>query len=233
MLATTHTHATYVLLDPITQFMKAHPRMRIKVRQGRPEQIAELVGEGKAAIGIVHQPNKMPRDVVAVPFVSSPQTLVAPVGHPLLKAKDLNLKMLAEYPFVMQDPVFPQGANILAKFEQAGLTMDVIVQALDVDVVKTYVGAGLGLGVIPAFSYIPLRDRGLRGRDVSHLFDPAVSCVLLRRQGHLPRYAYEFLERLDPSLDRYGLESIVFEREKTIPLVDKIPPPTERIAAAA
>ena len=75
----------------------------------------------------------------------------------------------------MQHSSRPQGARILRKFQQAGFDVNIVVQALDADVVKTYVAAGLGIGIIPAFTYSAREDRGLRVRDVGHLFDDAVS----------------------------------------------------------
>ena len=84
-------------------------------------------------------------------------------------------------------------------------------QAIDADVAKTYVAAGLGIGIIPAFTYSARHDRGLRVRDVGHLFDPAVSAVLLRRHSHLQRYIYAFLEHLDPSLEHRRVEQLVLE----------------------
>ena len=137
--------------------------------------------------------------------------LVTRVGHPLLKKKNLTLEELAPYPIIVQHSSRPQGARILRKFQQAGFEVNIVVQALDADVVKTYVAAGLGIGIIPAFSYSAREDRGLRVRDVGHLFDDAVSAVLLRRQSHLQHYVYAFLENLDPSLEHRRLEQLVLD----------------------
>jgi DNA-binding transcriptional LysR family regulator len=85
-------------------------------------------------------------------------------------------------------------------------------QALDADGIKTCVRSGLGIGVIPEFSYSPAKDRGLRVLDADHLFGPAVSVVVLRRQSHLQKSVFQFLEQLDPALERRRLEELVFER---------------------
>ncbi len=98
----------------------------------------------------------------------------------------------------------------MRKFQDAGLELNVSVQALDADVAKTYVEAGLGVGIIPDYTYSPRKDRGLRMRNASHLFEPAISAVLLRRQSQLPKYVYQFLSELDASLEPSALQALVF-----------------------
>lgn len=208
-LATSHTHANYILLPALLAFGKLYPQVKVNVLQGAPEQVADLVHQGKVALGVAHMPPELPGDVVAAPFLTSARLLVAPVGHPVLKAGKPTLERLAAYPLILQRSSRPEGPRIVRTFQAAGLDVHVAVQVLDADVIKTYVRAGLGIGIIPAFSHSPSRDRGLSVRDVSHLFDDAVSAVLLRRQSYLPGYVYAFLERLAPALERRQLEALV------------------------
>lgn len=207
-IATSHAHANYVLLPAITAFARRFPQVRFSVQQGAPEQVAALVREARVAIGITHLPEEIPKEVVAAPFLTSARTLVAPAGHPILKERRLTLERVAAHPLIIQHSQRPLGARIVRTFEEAGLAVQVVMQAIDPDVVKTYVAAGLGVGIVPAFSFSARRDRGLRARDVGHLFEPAVSAVLLRRRALVPRYVYAFLERVDPSLDRTRLEKL-------------------------
>jgi DNA-binding transcriptional LysR family regulator len=148
---------------------------------------------------------------VAIPFLQARQVLVTPAGHPLLKVKQLTLEQLARYPMIVHNPGRPQGARIERQFRQAGLEVNFAVQALDADVMKTYVAAGLGIAVIPDFTYSAKKDRELRVRPVDHLFEPAVSAVLLRRQTHLPQQVYAFLEKLDGALERRRLQALLAE----------------------
>jgi len=210
-LATNHTHAKYVLVPAIVAFTRRFPKVRIGLQQGSPEQVAELVRDGKALAGISHVPPHLPKELVAVPFLSSRQLLCTPVGHPLLKEKELTLAKLAAYPLIVQSPAQVLGARVVGKFRDAGLQVNLAVQALDSDVKKAYVAAGLGIAIIPAFNYSAKRDRGLRVRDVDHLFGPTPSAVLLRRRSYLPRYVYDFFEQLDPALERTRVESLIFQ----------------------
>lgn len=209
-LGTSHTHANYMLLPAIVALANAFSRVHIHVQQGAPDQVARLVRDGSATMGVSHQPPELPSEVISIPFQASRQVLVAPAGHPLLKARQLTLEQIARHPVIAQSPARPQGARILGKFAEAGLDVHLPVEALDADVMKTYVGAGLGVSIIPAFSYSAQRDRGLRVRDAGHLFDAVVSAILLKRESHLPDYVYAFLERLDATLDRRRVEALVF-----------------------
>jgi DNA-binding transcriptional LysR family regulator len=209
-LVTSHTHANYMLLPAIVGFAKDFPRVHIHVQQGTPDQVARLVRDGSVTVGVSHQPPELPPEVLVIPFQASRQVLVAPVGHPLLKSKLLTLEQIAEHPIIAQNPARPQGARVLGKFVEAGLEVNRPVEALDADVMKTYVAGGLGVSIIPAFSYSAQRDRRLRIRDAGHLFDAVVSAVLLKRESHLPTYVYAFLERLDATLERRRVEGLVF-----------------------
>ncbi|QDL38566.1 LysR substrate-binding domain-containing protein [Rhodoferax sediminis] len=210
-LATSHAHANHLLLPAIVAFSRRFPKVRITVLQGTPGQIAELVRDGKATLGVTHAPEQLPRETVPVPFLTSPRVLVTPPGHPLLKTKALTLEKIAQSALIVQHSARPRGSRIVRKFVEAGLEVNVVVQALDSDVIKTYVGAGLGVGIIPAFTWSASRDRAVRARDVGHLFEPSESVVLLRRQSHLQKYVYRFLEELHPSLEQRRLEQLVFE----------------------
>ncbi len=178
--------------------------------QGTPGQVAALVRDGKATVGVTHVPEQLPRETLAVPFLTSPRILVAPPGHPLLKAKALTLEKIAQYPLIVQHSLREQGGRIVRRFQDAGVEVNIVVQALDSDVIKTYVGAGLGVGIIPAFTHSAARDRGIRARDVGELFAPSESVVVVRRQSHLQKYVYQFLEELDPALEQRQLEPLIF-----------------------
>jgi DNA-binding transcriptional LysR family regulator len=209
-LGTSHTHANYLLLPAIVAFARDFPRVHFHVQQGTPDQVAHLVRDGSTTMGVTHQPPELPPEVLGIPFQASRQVLVAPAGHPLLKTRQLTLEQIAKHPIIAQNPARPHGARILGKFGEAGLEVKLPVEALDADVMKTYVAAGLGVSIIPAFSYSAQRDRGLRIRDAGHLFDAVVSAILLKRESHLPDYVYAFLERIDATLERRRVEAYVF-----------------------
>jgi len=211
-LVTSPTHAKYVLLPVIHAFSRRHPKVRIEVKQGSPDQAVELVSEGQATLGVISLSPSQHQDVLAVPFRSSTILLIARRGHPLLKHRSLTLDKMCAYPFILVHPS-ALGEQVLERFRAAGLDLNVAVHAVNADMTKDFVLAGLGVGLIPTFAFLAARDRGLAARDASHLFEPVVSSVLLRRRSHLPQYVYDFLQMLDASLDRERMEPLIFERE--------------------
>lgn len=209
-LATSHAHANYLLLPAIMAFSHRFPRVRIVVLQGAPSHVADLIRDGTANIGITNVPETLPKEVLPIPFFTSPRLLVLPPGHVLLKEKVLTLEKIAAYPLIIPHSLRTKGTRIERKFQQADLQVTVAVYALDADVIKTYVASGLGIGIIPAFCYSQ-KDHSIRVRDVGHLFDPAESAVMLKRHSHLQKYMYQFLTALDPSLEQTRLEGLVHE----------------------
>jgi len=207
---TTHSLANYLLAPTLVAFTRAFPQIRISVMQGVHDQIAQTVAAAKVSFGITHLPRELPPDVVAVPFRTQELVLLTPVGHPLLRVRELTVERIAAYPLIAQNPSRPQGAGILRRFQEAGVEVRLAVDAPDADVVKSYVRAGLGVAVIPSMAFSPRDDRTLRIRDASHLFDPSVVAVLLKRGSHVPDYVYAFLELLDPALQRRGMDAVVF-----------------------
>ena len=211
-LGTSHSPANYLVLPAIVAFCRRFPSVRVTVLQGTPDEVARLVRDGAAALAVTSEPGELPKETIAVPFLTSRRLVIAPAAHPVLKEKKLTLEAVAAHPLIIQRSSRPGGPRIAQKFEQAGLAAHVAVQALDADVIKTYVRSGIGIGIIPAFSFSAVRDRGLRVLDAGHLFDPAVTVVVLRRQSHVPQAIFQFLAELDPSLEKERLDALVFER---------------------
>jgi len=201
LLATTHTHARYVLPPALTRFKAAFADTRVTVQQGTPEGVVGMLLAGRADIGISIHPAVVPGELLALQFASVGQVMIAPPGHPVLRRRPLTLAALAEYPIVATGPDRPFRAEIDRTFRAAGLQVDFPVEASDSDVIKTYVEIGFGIGIIPGFAYDRRKDAGLVARDVSHLLPSGISVVLLRRATRLARPALGFLEALAPRLD--------------------------------
>jgi DNA-binding transcriptional LysR family regulator len=210
-IGTTHTHARYVIVDAIISFSHTFPDVRLHLLQGTPEGVMQMVRDGRADLGITTRSETIADGVVAVPFLDVGKQLLAPSGHPALTKPDLTLDDLAAYPLISSNVERPMGAKIQGAFRDAGLNANFRVEALDSDVMKSYVAAGLGIAIIPAVTFKPEQDASLQVRDLSHLFGPTTSCVLVRRGSYLSRATYDFLARLSPLLDRQTLDAALLE----------------------
>lgn len=201
-IATTHTQARYALPHVIQRFTKRYPGVRLSLRQGSPTQISELVTSGEADIAIATEAIELYEDLVMLPCYEWNRCVLVPPGHPLLKAKKLTLEAMASFPIITYDFAFTGRSRINQAFAGKGLTPNVVLTAIDADVIKTYVELGLGIGIVAMMAYDPKRDTHLRAMDASHLFEPSTTRIGIRKNSYLRGYTYEFIEMFAPHLTR-------------------------------
>ena len=201
-IATTHTQARYALPPVIAEFKKRYPEVRLELHQGSPTHVAELAAKGVSDIAIATEAIADFPDLVMMPCYEWNRCVVCPPDHPLTKETPLSLKTLAKYPIVTYDFAVAGRSKINQAFENEGLDPNVVLTAIDSDVIKTYVELGLGVGVLAKMAFDPVRDTNLRSLDVSHLFEPSITRIGIRRGAYLRRYIYDFIELFASQLDR-------------------------------
>jgi LysR family cys regulon transcriptional activator len=204
-VVTTHTQARYALPKVVTGFKKAFPKVHLKLSQGGPDEIVKMLLEGQADIGIATEAVADVAGLVSFPYYSWRHAVVVPAGHPLEKVQPLTLEAIAEHPVITYHEGFTGRVRIDRSFAEAGLVPDVVMSALDADVIKTYVELGLGVGILASMAFSPARDEGLRLLDTSHLFEENVTRIAVRRGHFLRGFAYKFIELCAPELS----ESVV------------------------
>lgn len=200
VIATTHTQARYVLPDVITQFRKDFPKVHLALHQGSPREIVQLVQEGKADIGIATESLLDVADLVSFPCYDWHHAVIVPQGHPLVQQAELTLAAIAQYPIVTYHEGFTGRSRIDQRFSEAGLSPDIVLSAIDADVIKTYVETGLGVGIIAEMAFNPVRDVGLKRLPVGNLFSTNTTRLALRRGRYLRSYVYRFIEHFAPAL---------------------------------
>jgi len=201
-IATTHTQARYALPHVIQRFTKRYPGVRLSLRQGSPTQISELVTSGEADIAIATEAIELYEDLVMLPCYEWNRCVLVPPVHPLLKAKKLTLEAMTSFPIITYDFAFTGRSKMNQAFADKGLTPNVVLTAIDADVIKTYVELGLGIGIVAMMAYDPKRDTHLRAMDASHLFEPSTTRIGIRKNSYLRGYTYEFIEMFAPHLTR-------------------------------
>lgn len=193
-IATTHTQARYALPPVVSEFRAAFPKVHLVLHQGSPSEIAAMLLSGDADIGIATEALEEEGELVSFPYYTWSHAVIVPVGHALQGAKTLTLEAIAEYPIITYHEGFTGRGRINSVFAKAGLSPDVVMSALDADVIKTYVELELGVGIIAAIAFNPQRDHGLVLLDSSHLFKTNTARIALRRGHYLRDYAYRFIE---------------------------------------
>ncbi len=201
-IATTHTQARYALPPVIKRFTERFPAVRLDIHQGNPTQVSEMAVAGVVDIAIATEAIDLFPQLVVLPCYEWNRCVVAPPGHPILNEQPLTLEAIAQYPIVTYDFAFAGRSKINKAFEARGLQPNVVLTAIDSDVIKTYVELGLGIGVLAKMAFDPERDRNLRMLDASHLFEPSTTRIGIRRGAYLRGYVYTFIELFAPHLSR-------------------------------
>ncbi len=201
-IATTHTQARYVLPRILPEFMRAHPDVRVQLHQGNPTQCCEYVLSGEADLAIATEAIDDFELLVSLPCYQWNRCLITPPGHPLLDSTPLTLEAIAAWPLITYDFSFTGGSTVNRAFAAKGLTPNVMLSAIDADIIKTYVALGLGVGIVARMAFDPEQDRNLRSIDCSHLFEPSTTRVGLHRNAWLRGYTYAFMQSFSPALTR-------------------------------
>lgn len=208
-IATTHTQARYKLPAAVKAFMSHYPQVKLNIHQGNPSQVSEQVANGDADIGIATESISSYESLVCLPCYQWNRCVVVPHDHPLLSEGKLTLEKLASYPLITYDFAFTGGTLVSKTFSDAGLTPNVVLTAIDADVIKTYVTLGLGVGLLANMAYDPERDANLAVIDARHLFADSTTYLGIRKDVFLRGYMYGFIELIAPHLHRAEVDRLL------------------------
>lgn len=199
-VATTHTQARYVLPNVISEFKKNFPKVHLKLHQGSPEEIAAMLRDGDADIGVATEALADVSNIVSFPYYAWHHAVVVPTGHPLEQSIPLTLEAIAQYPIITYHDGFTGRTKIDQTFARAGIVPDIVMSALDTDIIKSYVELGLGVGIIAIMAYNPAKDTGLSLLNSDNLFEEIVTRIAVRHGRYLRGFAYRFIELCSPKL---------------------------------
>jgi LysR family cys regulon transcriptional activator len=200
IIATTHTQACYVLPPIVACFKQAFPKVHLVLQQASPVEIAELVAHGEADIGIATESLTSYPQLAAFPYYNWQHSLIVPQGHQLAQQQTITLSDLAKWPLITYHGGFTGRSKIDDTFKQVHLKPDIVMSALDADVIKTYVELGMGVGIVASIAFNAERDRRLQQIETS-LFGDNTTLIAVRRNHVLRGFAYKFIELCNASLD--------------------------------
>jgi LysR family cys regulon transcriptional activator len=202
-IATTHTQARYVLPEPITLLRRRFPKVAVALHQGSPDQVARMLIEEKADIGLATERLSDYEELITLPFYAWQHAMVVPSAHPMAAVERPTIEQLAAVPLVTYHPSFTGRTRIDAAFARAHLKPDIVLEAIDSDVIKTYVRSGLGVGIVAEMATRDEPPGGdLVSRPLGHLFGENVSRVAFRRGAYLRSFVFTFAELLSERLTR-------------------------------
>ncbi|HMW18169.1 MAG TPA: CysB family HTH-type transcriptional regulator [Accumulibacter sp.] len=209
VVATTHTQARYALPQIIKWFKTDYPKVHLALHQGSPQEIAEQLVGGEADIGIATEQLDRVPELVTFPFYSWQHALIVPPGHPLCRSAALTLRQISDYPIITYHHGFTGRTHIDRAFAEDGLVPDIVLSAIDADVIKTYVELGLGVGIVASMAYSAEKDHGLMMIPVPHLFPESTTHLAVRRGTYLRSYVLAFIEKICPEIGEEKLRTAI------------------------
>lgn len=208
-IATTHTQARYVLPQPVAKLRIAYPKVNIALHQGTPEQVARMLLDDVAEVGIATESLAQFDELVTLPCYEWEHMIVLPAAHRLAAVERLSLEDLVHEPLITYHPSFTGRTRIDQAFAARRLVPRIALEAIDSDVVTTYVRLGLGVGIVAEMAVrdLPTLSGGeLVARPAGHLFGRNVARVAFRKGAYLRHFVYKFAEFLSERLDRKLIE---------------------------
>lgn len=209
-IAATHTQARYVLPQPVAKLRQAFPKVNVSLHQGSPDQVAKMVIDEVAEIGIATESLTQYTELITLPCYEWQHMLVLPALHPLAGKDNITLEDLAAEPLITYHPSFTGRTKIDAAFAAKRLHPRIALEAIDSDVIKTYVRLGLGVGIVAEMA---LKDDGsnndLLAIPAGKLFGVNVTRVAFKRSAYLRNFIYTFAQLLSDKLERSVIEKVM------------------------
>ena len=206
-IATTHTQARYVLPQPVARLREAFPKVNVSLHQGSPDQVAQMLLDEVAEIGIATESLVNYPDLITIPCYEWQHMLVLPTAHPLASKANITLQDLALEPLITYHPSFTGRTKIDQAFAAIRLEPRIALEAIDSDVIKTYVRLGLGVGIVAEMA---IKKDGtnsdLLAVPAGHLFGLNVARVAFKRSAYLRNFVYTFAELVSSNLKRELIE---------------------------
>jgi LysR family transcriptional regulator, cys regulon transcriptional activator len=202
-IATTHTQARYFLPQPVAALRKRYPKVQVVLHQGTPAQVARMLQDDSAEIGLATESLADVDDLITLPCYEWQHVVVVPASHPLAAVERPTLEQLVHEPLITYHPTFTGRTRIDSAFARAHLKPMVALEAIDSDVIKTYVRLGMGVGIVAEMA---VRDDPPGGdlvwKPAGHLFGSNLTRVAFKRGAYLRQFVLSFTELLSDRLTR-------------------------------
>ena len=213
-VATTHTQARYALPRVVQAFRREYPHVTLALQEASPTHIVELLLTGQADIGIATEALATEAGLTSFEAYSWQHVLLVSPDHPLTRLPEPTLEDVAGFQLITYDAGFTGRRKIDSAFAEAGLQPEIVLTALDADVIKTYAELDLGVGIIASMAYDERKDAGLVRISADHLFAPNTTSVAVRRGAYLRGYAHAFINMFAPHLSRDTVSSALSEQDR-------------------
>ncbi len=201
-IATTHTQARFVLQDAISTLNTHYPLVSVHLQPGGDSDVLSQLESGWADLAVISSAGAPPPGGIALPVYRWNRVILAPFGHALTSHRNtLTLADLAGQPLLSYESSLKPESSLRRAFEAEGLFPRITMTASDADLIKIYVRAGLGIGILAEMAILP-GDTDLLSLPADHLLPQCTTWIVLRRETVLREYVLDFIHTLAPHLDR-------------------------------
>ncbi|GAA2298997.1 LysR family transcriptional regulator [Nonomuraea roseoviolacea subsp. roseoviolacea] len=145
------TVAAVDLPAALKRFHLRHRQVRISLRSGASERLIEQVQQGTLDAAFLGLPlGVRPKGVRGRELARGDLVAVVAPGHPLAEEKRVDLRRLADEPFVDFPPGTAARAQTDEAFAASGVRREVAFEVTTVDFIARLIRQGLGIGMMPA-----------------------------------------------------------------------------------
>ena len=209
VLTTTHTQARFVLPPAVARIKQRYPQVSVHLQQSGESDALSLLSAGDADIAVVSTTGEPPAAGLAIPLYRWRRLALVPRGHPLDKpGQSPSLQQLAGFPLISYESSTRSGSSLQRAFAGAGLEPDLALTALDADLIKTYVRAGLGVGLLAEMA-VGANEEDLRAWIAPPQIADCIAWAVLPRDRVLRDYALDLVHALAPQIDVRDLRRVL------------------------
>jgi LysR family cys regulon transcriptional activator len=209
VLVTTHTQARFVLPPAIAQIKRDFPQVSVHLQQAPESTALDLLTQGDADMAVVSTAGDPPQAGIAVPLYRWRRLVLVPRGHALEQLGRVpGMADLADQPLISYESSTRPGSSLQRAFAKVGLEPNIALTALDADLIKTYVRAGLGVGLLAEMA-VNATDTDLRAWPAPPEVKECIAWAVLPRERVLRDYALDLVRALAPQIDRRDLRRVI------------------------
>lgn len=188
--------AGYYLADLFARFRRSHPSVTMSVIEDEPHFLEHLLINGEVDLAImVSNALGEPQALEVEPLNHSPSRIWMASGHPLAERNELTMRECARYPLVVLEADRVE-VVLHSLWAQHGLHPTVLMRSTSLEAVRSLVGVGAGIALLPDFLYRPwtLDAEHVEARVLTDAV-PTIDVGLVWRRGTRSRpLALEFIE---------------------------------------
>jgi len=177
-VGSTPSPAAFFLPGVLKSFVKLHPQIHPTLRTGYPDAIKAMVLNGEVDIAVTTIAPAHP-EIIEEPIASEEIIAVVSAKHVLARKKRLAESELTKVPFIMNTE-----GRITEEIKKLGLHLNVVMWCESIDLIKTAVQAGLGVGLFYRGSAeAGLRQGYFKALEMPRLKNIKIACYVAYRKG--------------------------------------------------